>query len=831
MRKYLPEPNLFIGKRLERYPEHVILRLQGSGNNGHVFLAEDSNINSQIALKFIPLENLRDGARLTEYQLEARIPNQLRHPSVVRYMRAFPWNAPADWETSGLEGREFVVFECEFIDGPSLKTFITDPNNEITISFVKEFLVCMFELLYELHARHLQHGDLHSGNVLVEKPLYDPYGRHRFRITDFGISDFAATSPHRADFLSIATILRDLLNKFPHRPDSSQDRFAFDLLRNDFLNRHLIETDKLADSLAQNPGDLLQKLTDIDTLYLKARDARSDHKLVSPFDYPNCEQIGNSDLLLRNLYSDRVLGLSQLEAPTNTVVTGPRGCGKTTVFRALSLKYRMSVDTDTPLDIRYIGIYYRCDDLYFSFPRYTLPSDGNGINVPMHFFVVTLVAEVLRTVRAWGRRHFGDSFSSVEAHTTTKIRSILGLRELTDPSGAKFEALISSLDGPQRKRAQRKQQHLHRESALGYCGPEALLTICAVLRDNIAFLTDRPFYFLIDDYSDPKITSSLQKNLNRLVMHRSPDVFFKLSTESPVSFSRSDIDGKAYVESREYDLLNLGLRFLKSPDDGLDFLRDLFRKRFLMVENYPVSSLSDLLGTTPRNENKLARNIRNKRQRGLYSSEETVAAMCSGDIHDVLRLVQRMVEDFGGIDALRETTDTPKIPTTSQHDSIRGAAGEFLEQVRTLPGQGERLAQIVTAFGAVAHSHLIFRDSKNQDGNPPHQASRIEPYEALKLPPMQQVCLNDLLRYSIFIEDPRGKSRRGHVVPRYYLRRYLIPHFWLTFSRRDSLELEPEELSQLLSNPEAFEKTQRLKSLYKDRGTLDLFRDNGASDD
>ena len=828
MRKHLPDTDQFIGKRLERYPEHEILELLGSGNNGHVFLAVDSRISSKIALKFVPVENLRDSSGLSEFHLEARVPNELSNVSVVRYRRTFLWDVPANWETPDIEGRKFVIFECEFVDGPSLRTFIKDPEQEITISFIKEFLICMFELLYELRAREIVHGDLHSGNVLVEKPIYDPYGRHRFRITDFGISDLAETSHKQSDFLSVANILRDLLRSFADRPSSSQDRFAFDLLRDDFLNRHLIETNPLADPLAENPRGLLEKVNNIEVLFFNARDSRSDSKLVSPFDYPNCEQIGNSDLLLSNLYSDRVLGLPQMEALTNTVVTGPRGCGKTTVFRALSLRYRMSVNADDPSDVSYIGIYYRCDDLYFSFPRYTRREDDNGINVPMHFFIATLVAELLWTLHVWSERYFHEAFNSVEARTVAKIRSILGLNEPSDPSGTKFESLISNLEGPQRKRAHRKQQHLHREQASGYCGPDVLLNICAVLREDFSFLSDKPFYFFVDDYSNPKITDDLQKNLNRLVMHRSPDMFFKLSTESPVSFSRADIDGKAYVESREYDLLNLGLSFLKSQDQGLEFLRDLFQKRFQMVDNFPVTSLSDLLGSTRRNENELARNIRKSRKQGLYCSEETVGAMCSGDIHYVLRLVQRMVEDFGGIEKLRETTEKPKIPASFQHNSIRGAAGEFLEQVRTLPGRGEQLAQIVTAFGTVAHSYLIHRDSRNQTGSPPHQASRIEPYESLNLNADQQDILKDLLRYSIFIEDPRGKSRRGQAVPRYYLRRYLVPHFWLTFSRRDSLELSPEAFGKLLSHPQDFEKARRLKSTYKESPTQDLFGEEGA---
>jgi hypothetical protein len=122
------------------------------------------------------------------------------------------------------------------------------------------------------------------------------------------------------------------------------------------------------------------------------------------------------------------------------------------------------------------------------------------------------------------------------------------------------------------------------------------------------------------------------------------------------------------------------------------------------------------------------------------------------------------------------------------------------------------LVAIVEAFGTVANSHLKFLDSKNEEGSPPKQATRIEPYEPFDLSEPAQRLYDELLRYSVFIEDFRGKSRRGSVVPRLYLRRFLIPHFNLTFSTRDSIELEPADFETFLLAPQNFDQKLRLKS-------------------
>ena len=136
-----------------------------------------------------------------------------------------------------------------------------------------------------------------------------------------------------------------------------------------------------------------------------------------------------------------------------------------------------------------------------------------------------------------------------------------------------------------------------------------------------------------------------------------------------------------------------------------------------------------------------------------------------------------------------------------------------MASIRTLPSCGEELAKVVSAFGAVARSYLLYETARNEAGEPPHQASRIEPYESLDLTKSAHDCMTELRRYSIFVEDPRGRSRRGNSVGRLYLRRYLVPHFGLTFSLRDSLQLEGREIELLLRRPEEFKRLKRLKSV------------------
>jgi serine/threonine protein kinase/Tfp pilus assembly protein PilF len=209
------------GTMVEHY--RVIEKI-GAGGMGEVYLAEDTKLKRQVALKFLPSHLMHNPDVRSRFIREAQAVAKLNHPNIVTIH-----------EVSEFNGRPFFVME--HIKGRSLHRYAHD--TPLPVDTIVEFAMQICQGLGEAHRHGIIHRDIKSANISVDSS-------NRIRLLDFGLAavqgdekltktgstlgTVAYMSPEqvsgrdvdlRSDLFSLGIVLYELLaGRTPFRRDS-----------------------------------------------------------------------------------------------------------------------------------------------------------------------------------------------------------------------------------------------------------------------------------------------------------------------------------------------------------------------------------------------------------------------------------------------------------------------------------------------------------------------------------------------------------------------------------------------------------------------------------
>jgi tetratricopeptide (TPR) repeat protein/predicted Ser/Thr protein kinase len=200
-----------IGKNIGHYK--VVQKL-GEGGMGEVFLAEDTKLNRQVALKFLPSQYALEENFKARFKREARAAAALNHPNIITIH-----------EVSEHRGRPFIAME--YVEGESLKDLIAE--KDLSFGKVIDIAGQICAGLAAAHKSGIIHRDIKPQNILMGK-------EGRVRILDFGLAKLerdamltrtgstvgtvAYMSPeqvkgeevdHRSDIFSFGVVLYELI--------------------------------------------------------------------------------------------------------------------------------------------------------------------------------------------------------------------------------------------------------------------------------------------------------------------------------------------------------------------------------------------------------------------------------------------------------------------------------------------------------------------------------------------------------------------------------------------------------------------------------------------
>lgn len=146
---------------------YKIVRSLGEGGMADVYLAIDTIINREVAIKVLRGELGSDPVTLLRFQREANAASKLNHPNVVQV-----------YDVGTYEDRHFIVME--YIRGKTLKQLLQIRgalHKEEALSIMKQLL----SAIAEAHKFNIIHRDIKPQNILVKDD-------GTVKITDFGIA-------------------------------------------------------------------------------------------------------------------------------------------------------------------------------------------------------------------------------------------------------------------------------------------------------------------------------------------------------------------------------------------------------------------------------------------------------------------------------------------------------------------------------------------------------------------------------------------------------------------------------------------------------------------
>ncbi|WP_261806853.1 Stk1 family PASTA domain-containing Ser/Thr kinase [Lapidilactobacillus luobeiensis] len=205
---------------------YQIIDTLGEGGMANVYLAEDTFLHRQVAVKVLRMDLQHDQATIRRFQREAKATCELSHPNIVSV-----------YDVGSDDGMQYIVME--YVKGEDLKAFI-EQKFPLPLSEVLDMMDQILSAVQLAHSRGIIHRDLKPQNILVT-----PNGQ--VKIADFGIAvalnDQSATqtnsllgsvhyiSPEqarggmatpRSDIYALGIILYELLTgKVPFAGDSA----------------------------------------------------------------------------------------------------------------------------------------------------------------------------------------------------------------------------------------------------------------------------------------------------------------------------------------------------------------------------------------------------------------------------------------------------------------------------------------------------------------------------------------------------------------------------------------------------------------------------------
>lgn len=791
----------------EVFADYKVLAILGAGYKGVTYKvrrADSGQVRTAYALKLTIAEEYAGTSYLPEVDRMADLAEEDRD-----HFPQIHWCQPTVVTANG-QKHPLIVFVEDLIPGMTLDKYLARQSDDMSAQFLDRFVREMLSALAVMQQRDLMHDDLHAGNIMI-------------RDTTLGMRpcliDFGSTKPRgdtrkpRDDIRNLGSHIATIANILSSRAEARSRDEENVVVACESLLARMNDDDPL-----RRPEDARELLREFQELFPRGTLKQT---LKTPFDFGNAEEVMDNGLL-QKLAAKSFPWRGKIESSANLLLIGPRGCGKTTVFRSMSFTCLADAGKlEEALKLDYVGLYVSCTrdfrQQFSAMDRAVLKRREREIR---HYFNLLILREFLSSLVACCEA--SKLTETVVVSVAEFVREKAFLDAPPQPSSAET---LNALKGLTVRHIDHARMAIWHDESLDSITEQSFIADLADFSSQrIPPFQSKTLYLFIDDYTDRKVPREAQKALNHILFV--PNGIYKAKISSEVFGVPQDETFGAFLDQdRDYKELNLGTLYYTDIPRSLQkaFLKEIVDNRLELCKYQ--GRVDSIIGDSEYKDGTLSRSLKveyearqaarvRRRQDGpeelvnaeieatlaqegsmvYYHGWDTICNLCTGDVSNILELLDRMYSQ-----CQVNCTKATRIPAAQQDSVIQSYSRQYIGKIKGIPKYGEKLFQIVEAFGTMIAR--LLREypwlSRGVDRKDPFRMIRIELDEGFvaesqslvdtdlsvvassPLTPSQEASVLWMLlqRHSLFIDAEKTRSRRNTLASKAILRRVFCPAF------------------------------------------------------
>ncbi len=687
------------------------------------------------------------------------------------------------------------------VEGPTLGQLIKGQGGvrKLTSRMAAQIGADLFEIFHYFTENKSFHNDLHDGNILIESLARESY------------RSSAIDETTRAVAIDLGSVLDASKSDSDSNRLGDQHQIAkhlFSLAKalqdsSDIDYRLASALRGLAEHLAPPAGSQRMMTRDEARAAIEAAVNAADEPWRVPLQLQRFGDGYNAQTLeswhVPDLWFDpegRWMAKTSGRGPQ--VITGMRGCGKTILLRALHFHARATTPDDMTAGYKsddFIGIYSSCQKLLN-------PQDNaSTISAPFERLYVAYLRDGIQVLRHLRSIESGGLLDSIDMLLRDALKPLdIPLERIPGSGEHAFDDFLIDL-----------QFQLADETSdyrLKMAPADAFSYLADVLRAAAPAFNQKYILYLLDDVSTRYLSEDTVREVISKLLFQHAHCAFRITTEAQ-ALHRVLLSpgGEAPADpNRDYEEFDLGnevygLLRKSSTQQKMKFVEEILRRK-----GQKLSGRNPLYKAEPREVlgdvelEVIAREIANssatsRERKRVYRGLRALQAVCVGDIGDVLRLYEKILQQVDG--------DSCSLPVSDERQTDC-----FLEHsahlLHNLNRRDQHKKGLALAFAQAAGE--LLKLSANQVRLRQYTKLYVRVDAGHDFDKIYRMIL-DLLDTGVFVYDggvPRTKTRDDDPVLQFKLsyRKTLGLASFIGLSDRDRFELSGNTLREWLEHPE-----------------------------